>query len=133
MIPKKRLSLVLMLCLLAAFAAQAVHAEETGAAMLPWERAGGFCAPADLGKVPEPMVAACVCVPGGSFNCSGTGATCSAATSSFLSDCDDEADLACTGLDGVCFVTIIEQNACQWTGSQYEVTGRARTRCRACS
>ncbi len=121
---KVRLSLVLMLCLLAAFTVQAAQAEE----------AGGICAPAsaDPGMVPEPSFASCPCLPGGSFNCSGTGSTCSAAASSFLADCDDEADLVC-GLDEPCFVTIIEQDPCVWTGSQYEVTGRARTRCQICS
>ena len=129
-----KLSLVLTLCLLAMFAVQAAHAEETAANPSWVKEAGGFCAsPAPaLGIVPEPISAACVCVPGGSFNCSGAGSTCSAATSSFFADCDDEADLACSGLDGVCFVTIIEQNACVWDGSQYVVTGRARARCRAC-
>lgn len=124
--PKRRLVLVLMLCLLAAFAVQAAQAEE----------AGGLCAPMAspaLGTGPEPIFAACACVPGGGFNCSGAGSTCSAATSSFLADCDDEADLICSGLDGVCFVTIVEQNACVWDGSQYVVTGRARTRCQVCS
>lgn len=128
---KPKLTLVLMLCLLAVFATQAVQAEETAAPS--WvKEAGGSCASPALGNTPEPIFAACVCVPGGSFNCSGTGSTCSAATSSFFADCDDEADLTCSGLDGVCFVTIIEQNACVWDGSQYVVTGRARARCRAC-
>jgi hypothetical protein len=130
---KKKLCLVLMLSLLAAFAVQAVHAEETAAATPSWAKeAGGLCVSPALG-IPEPIPTSCVCVPGGSFNCSGTGSTCSAAEGSFFADCDDEADLTCSGLDGVCFVTIIEQDPCVWNGSQYVVTGRARARCRACS
>ena len=129
---KPKLALVLMLCLLAVFATQAVQAEETAAPPSWVKEAGGSCASPALGIVPEPIFAACVCVPGGAVNCSGTGSTCSAATSSFFADCDDEAELACN-LDGLCSVTIIEQNACVWNGTQYEVTGRARARCRACS
>jgi hypothetical protein len=122
MSPKKRLSFVLTLCLFAAFAVPAAQAEE----------AGGICAMPDLGML-EPIPTSCVCVPGGSYDCSGTGASCSAAEGAFFADCDDEADVICTGLDGVCFVTIISQDPCVWNGSQYVVTGRARTRCRACS
>ena len=127
-----KLSLVLMLCLLAVFATQAVQAEETAAAPSWVKEAGGICASPALGNGPEPISTACACVPGGAFTCSGTGSTCSAATSSFFADCDDEADLVCNGLDGVCLLTIIEQDACVWNGSQYVVTGRARARCLAC-
>ena len=63
MSPKKRLSFVLMLCLLAAFAVQTAHAEE----------AGGICALPALGQPLEPSPTSCTCGPGGSFNCSGTG------------------------------------------------------------
>ena len=115
----KRLFLVVTLCLLAA---AAVHAEEPG-----------VCAMPALGFLPEPMPMSCPCLPGGSFNCSGTGSTCSAAQSSFFSDCDAEADLVCWGLDGTCNFSIISQDPCVWDGSQYVVTGRARTRCLVCA
>ena len=116
---KKGLFLVALLCLLAVPAA---FAEETA-----------ICATPALGFMPEPMLKSCACIPGGAFDCSGTGSTCSAAESAFLADCDDEADLMCTGLDGTCNFSIIEQDPCVWNGSQYVVTGRARTRCVACS
>lgn len=92
----------------------------------------GICESPDLGKVPAPIFkVSCTCVAGGSVDCSGVGATCAAATSSFQQDCANEAELACS-LDGLCSVTITQQSACQWTGSEYQVTGRARARCRVC-
>ena len=131
---KKRFMVVLALGLLAAFApgAWVAQGEESVASLLSLAEVGGTCAASNLDKVPEPVFAVgCTCVPGGAVNCSGVGATCAQATTNFQNDCDTEADLSCS-LDGVCNVTITQQNPCQWTGTQYEVTGRAHARCRVC-
>ena len=130
----KRFMLVLTLGSLAAFtpAAWAAPGEERAVNQFSSQEVGGICAASNLAKMPDPVFAVgCTCVPGGSVNCSGVGATCTQATNNFQNDCDSEADVSCS-LDGVCSVTITLQNPCQWTGTQYEVTGRAHVRCRAC-
>ena len=84
-------------------------------------------------SVPQTILAACVCVPGGvTLVYTGTGTSCFNAEANLDSQAHAEAQTGCATMDGLCNETLIITTACYLDGSVWKVQGKIRYRCYAC-